>query len=141
RGGKKAVGLVTEMSQPLGHAVGNAIEVNECVDFLREGKGEARLQDLTLKLAEELFLLGKKVPRAEARKQLAEALRSGRAYEKFLEIVELQGGDRKALERGLPLAPRKLTLKAGKSGRIRAMDGEAIGLALVELAGGRKRSS
>ena len=149
--GKVAHALITDMSQPLGHAAGNAIEVNECVAFMRRGPKdsdpEPLLKEVTLALAEELLasadeVAGKKRKDSKTyRKQLEEALSSGAAYAKFLEIVSLQGGDTQAMDDGLPLAPKKLTLEADRAGYISAFDGEAIGMALVELGGGRKKTA
>jgi pyrimidine-nucleoside phosphorylase len=148
--GKLASALVTDMSEPLGRSVGNANEVNECVAYLRrgpqDGPADARLHEVTMALAVEMYTLGelqkgKKKPSAAAvRELLEEALSSGQAYSKFLEVVSLQGGDTAALDHGLPVAPKKLELKAPKKGFIRAMDGEQIGMALVELGGGRKKT-
>jgi pyrimidine-nucleoside phosphorylase len=148
--GKLASALVTDMSEPLGRSVGNANEVNECVAYLRrgpqDGPADPRLHEVTMALAVEMYTLGelqkgKKKPSAAAvREILEEALSSGKAYSKFLEVVSLQGGDTEALDHGLPVAPKKLELKAAKKGFIRAMDGEQIGMALVELGGGRKKT-
>ncbi|NUM88322.1 MAG: thymidine phosphorylase [Bdellovibrionales bacterium] len=149
--GKLTRAVLTDMSQPLGRAVGNAIEVNECVAFLRHGhndpKPEARLWEVTMTLAEELLAMGEEKKsgrqgnRADARRRLEEALTSGRAYSKFLEIVSLQGGDTHAVDEGLPLAPKKSLLKAGADGFVSAMRGEEIGMALIELGGGRKATT
>ncbi len=149
--GKHASALVTDMNSPLGTTVGNALEVNECVAFLRRGPQDAapdaRLHELTLELATEMFLLSqdhlgkKRSPVKAVRSMLEEALSSGKAYSKFLEIVSLQGGDTAILDQGLPLAPKKIAFVAGKKGYIRSMDGEAIGLALTELGGGRRKAS
>jgi pyrimidine-nucleoside phosphorylase len=148
---KVAYAMVTDMSQPLGHAVGNAIEVNECVAMLRHGANdsdpEPRLKELTLALAEKMLaaadeVAGKKPQAKEKyRERLLEALESGAAYAKFLEIVSLQGGDTEAVDDGLPLAPKKLVLESPSAGFVTAFDGEAIGMALVELGGGRKKTS
>lgn len=149
--GKQARALITDMNEPLGHAVGNAIEVNECVAFLRQGpqdaKPDQRLYDITMALAVELFTLseiqkGKEEPNAYIVKEiLEEALISGKAYSKFLEIVSLQGGDTEALDHGLPVSSKKVAFTASKKGVIRSMNAEAIGLALIELGGGRKKTS
>jgi pyrimidine-nucleoside phosphorylase len=149
--GKQASALVTEMSEPLGHAVGNAIEVNECVSYLRRGPQDPaphpRLHELVMELGIELYSLaeltkGKKRPNSSAvREILEETLKSGKAYSKFLEIVSLQGGDTDALDQGLPLAPKKIPFTAAKKGFLRAMDGEKIGFALIELGGGRHKAS
>jgi pyrimidine-nucleoside phosphorylase len=147
---KHASALITTMEEPLGHAVGNAIEVNECVAFLRQGPQDfpphPLLKEITMELAIELYSLaelqkGKKRPNPGAvRELLEEALKSGHAYSKFLEIVSLQGGDTGALDEGLPLA-KKFEFTAGKRGYIHSMNAEMIGLALTELGGGRKKTS
>lgn len=149
--GKHASALITDMSEPLGQAVGNSIEVNECVAYLRRGPQDAapdaRLHEITMALAVEMYSLGelqkgKKRPNeAGVRELLEEALSSGKAYSKFLEIVSLQGGDTEAVDHGLPLTAKKFPFVASKKGIVQKMDGEAIGMALVELGGGRKKTS
>ncbi len=149
--GKQAAALITDMSEPLGYAVGNAIEVNECVSFLRQGPQDSaphpRLYDLTLELAVEIYSLaqvqlGQKRPTPKAAKEILEsALKSGEAYSKFLEIVSLQGGDTEAVDRGLKIAKNKIPFTAKKKGILRAMNAETIGWALTELGGGRRKSS
>lgn len=148
---KHASALVTTMEEPLGHAVGNAIEVNECVAFLRQGPQDPPphplLKEITMELAVELYSLaelqkGKKRPNASAvREILEETLKSGQAYSKFLEVVSLQGGDTSALDDGLPLAPKKVAFTAAKRGTLSGMNGEKIGLALIELGGARRKTS
>jgi pyrimidine-nucleoside phosphorylase len=142
--GKKASALITDMSQPLGWCVGNAIEVNECVNFLRQGPQdspvEKRLAEVTLALATELFLhaesiRGKKTSPAAAKETLLESLQNGKAYAKFLEIVSMQGGDTEAVDQGLPLAKKEFTLKSPKKGYLAQIDGEQIGYALIEMGG------
>jgi pyrimidine-nucleoside phosphorylase len=150
-GKKHASALVTDMSEPLGCAVGNAIEVNECVAFLRQGPQDPEpnnlLKEITFEIAIELYSLaelqrGNKRPNPSAVQELlAEVLKSGQAYSKFLEIVSLQGGDTSALDDGLPLAPKKIAFTANKNGFLHSMDSEAIGFALIELGGGRRKTS
>ena len=148
--GKLASAIISDMSQPLGRAVGNSIEVNECVAFLRQGPQDApvdeRLYELTLALAVDIFVLaekqkGGKINPSAARELLEDALKSGAAYSKFLEIVSLQGGDTVAVDQGLPLASKKIDFVATKKGFISSMNAEMIGMALIELGGGRKKSS
>jgi thymidine phosphorylase len=76
-----------------------------------------------------------------ARELLENALKSGQAYSKFLEIVSLQGGDTDAVDQGLPLASKKVPFLANKKGTIRSMNGEQIGYALIELGGGRRKTT
>jgi pyrimidine-nucleoside phosphorylase len=147
--GKQASALITSMHGPLGHAVGNAIEVNECVAYLRQGPQDAaphaELHELTLELAVELYSVaeqvkGKKRPNSgPVREILENALKSGQAYSKFLEIVSLQGGDTGAVDAGLTLAAKKVPFLAATKGMITAIDGEKIGYALIELGGGRRK--
>lgn len=148
--GKKARALLTDMSQPLGRAVGNAIEVNECVAFLRQGpqdaKPDERLKEVTMALAVELLQLaeeikGGKISAGVAQEVLEESISSGKAYAKFLEIISLQGGDTEALDQGLPLAPKKISFTASRKGFITGMDAEKIGMALVDMGGGRRKTS
>lgn len=83
---------------------------------------------------------GKKRPNAAAAKEVLEnALASGMAYSRFLEIVSLQGGDTSAVDSGLPLAPKKLAFTASKKGFLKGIDGEQVGMALIELGGGRRK--
>ena len=147
---KNICALLTDMSQPLGRTVGNSIEINECVSFLRCGpedlEPEPRLFEVTMALAVEMFLLAEKKKRKfteapAARKILEEALRSGRAYSKFLEFVSMQKGDTSALDYGLSLAKTSLSVDAPRSGYITQMHTESIGMALVELGGGRLQST
>jgi thymidine phosphorylase len=108
---------------------------------------EPRLREVTMALAVELFSVaeqtnGKRRPNpAAVREMLEEKLSSGMAYSKFLEIVSLQGGDTGAVDHGLPLAPKKVPFVAAKRGYLRAFNAEQIGMALVELGGGRKKTS
>ncbi len=149
--GKPASAIVSAMDGPLGHAVGNSIEVNECVGYLRQGPQDPpphpALHELVMELGVELYSLaevvkGKKRPNASAvRETLQNALSSGMAYSKFLEIVSLQGGDTDALDQGLPLAAKKIPFTAAQSGSISAINGEQIGYALIELGGGRRKAS
>jgi len=149
--GKQASALVTNMNAPNGFAVGNAIEVNECVSYLRRGPQDSppqeELHELILELGAELlsvaeFVKSKKRPNAAAlREQLENALSSGMAYSKFLEIVSLQGGDTSAVDQGLALAKIKVPFLATRKGFLRAMNGEQIGMALIELGGGRRKTT
>lgn len=147
--GKQASALVTNMDEPNGRAVGNAIEVNECVAYLRRGPQDPAphpgLHELIMELATELYCVaelvkGKKRPNAAAAREVLEnAIASGMAYSKFLEIVSLQGGDTSAVDNGLPLAPKKVPFTAAKRGVLKAINGEQVGMALIELGGGRRK--
>ncbi|HWG87571.1 MAG TPA: thymidine phosphorylase, partial [Candidatus Acidoferrales bacterium] len=91
--GKKIVALITDMNQPLGFAVGNALEVSECIDVLNGG-GPDDLRELCLILCAWMFLLGGKAASVEKGRKLAETMiSSGKAKDKFQEMIKLQGGN------------------------------------------------
>lgn len=132
--GVETQALLTPMDQPLGCAAGNALEVAECVEVFRGG-GSQDLVNLTLDLAEQL------VP--APRDRLAECLRGGQAWEKFLVMVEAQGGDPDALEkiREIHRAPVVTEICSPASGRLTRLDALEIGRLIVELGGGRAQAS
>jgi pyrimidine-nucleoside phosphorylase/thymidine phosphorylase len=139
--GKQVSALLTDMSQPLGRAVGNALEVVEAVELLR-GSGPADLREVTVELTAEMLLLGGAAPdRAAARARVAAAIADGRGLAKLEEIVRAQGGDPRALSdpERLPRAPRAWEVAAPSAGFVQAIDGEALGRAAVALGAGRAR--
>lgn len=139
--GKKIVALITDMSQPLGRAVGNALEVSECIDVLN-GKGPEDLCELCLVLSGWMFLLGERVSSLEAGKKLAEEMIfSGKAKEKFREMVRLHGGNPAVLDQPsmLPRARHTAVIPSPSSGYIGSMMCEQIGTACVLLGGGREK--
>jgi pyrimidine-nucleoside phosphorylase len=122
--GKDVNALVTNMDQPLGRAVGNALEVKEVLDLLHGG-GPADLRELTVALTAEMLMLGGvAASEAEARGRVEQAIADGRGFRKLCEIVEAQGGD--------PLA-------LADPARLEAIDAEALGLAAMALGAGRSR--
>ncbi len=120
------------MDEPLGRAVGNALEVAECVETL-QGGGPPDLVKLTLDLAEKVS--------DTSRKELADRLTNGRAWKKFVSLVYAQDGDATALERMAEIhrAPIIKPFPSKKSGVVKRMDAESIGRASVLLGGGRQR--
>jgi pyrimidine-nucleoside phosphorylase len=141
RMGKKMAALITDMDQPLGRFVGNALEVVEVLDVLR-GEGPEDLRDLCHELAAWMFLLGDRVHTIEEGRQLSEKLiRSGEALEKFRAMVELQGGDVRAIDdpKRLPQAGSRLEVASARSGYVEAIQCERAGAACVILGGGRER--
>ncbi len=139
--GKKVTALLTDMSQPLGRAVGNALEVLEAVDCLRGG-GPPDLREVTVALGAEMLLLGgAAADRPAARRAIEAAIADGRGLAKLEEIVRAQGGDPAFLRdpARLPRASRTWDLPAPAAGFVRAVDCEAIGLAAVALGAGRAR--
>ncbi|MGH2671942.1 MAG: thymidine phosphorylase [Actinomycetota bacterium] len=139
--GRDCRAAVTDMSQPLGDAVGNALDVVEAVEVLR-GERKRRLTDLTLELAvrAQEALLG--TAETEARKRAQRALSSGEALDVFRRMVEAQGGDPRVVDDPgsvLPGAPVVRPILTKEAGTLAAVDAEAIGRAAVELGAGRKR--
>jgi pyrimidine-nucleoside phosphorylase len=137
--GRKVVALVTDMSEPLGAAVGNALEVAESIDALH-GKWEPDLEEVTLALGEEMLVMAGRAKSAQqARRLLLRALNDGAAFEKFRQMVRAQGGDVRAVEDPglLPKAghSQKVTARAG--GFVKAIDCLQVGLLGVQLGVGR----
>lgn len=141
RMGKKMVALITDMDQPLGNYVGNALEVVECLDIL-EGKGAADLRELCIVEAGWMFYIAGRSGTVEEGRQLSEKLiASGVAMQKFGEMVRAQGGDERIVDdrSRLPQAKAKTTVVAPKAGFVSAIDCERIGVASLVLGGGREK--
>ena len=139
--GKRIAALITDMDQPLGNAVGNALEVAECIDILN-GKGPEDLRELCLILSAWMFLLGKRVQNTDQGRELAEQMiSSGKAREKFREMIRLQGGDANVMDNPglLPQAKQKADVKSPVSGFVTGFMTEQIGTAGVLLGGGRAK--
>jgi pyrimidine-nucleoside phosphorylase len=139
--GKQMAALITDMNQPLGRMVGNALEVQECVEILH-GRGPADLRDLCLELAAWMFYLGgacKTV--AHGKERSAQLLSSGKAFERFRQMVELQGGDVSVIDdpTHLPRAGHLVDVASRRGGFVAAIACEQIGTACVILGGGRER--
>jgi pyrimidine-nucleoside phosphorylase len=141
RMGKQVVAPITDMDQPLGKMIGNAMEVIEVVEVLH-GEGPEDLRQLCLELAGwMLHLAGVSDTVAEGRKQSQKLIASGKALEKFRQMVELQGGDARAIDdtKRLPQAEHTMTLSSPKSGYVATVQCEQVGTACVILGGGRER--
>lgn len=144
RAGRRVTALVTQMEQPLGAAVGNALEVKEAIATLH-GQGPTDFQELVELVAAEMLRLGSNVAVGAdaARRQIGEAITSGAALAKFREFVVAQGGDGVQVDQPalLPMAPVQLDVAASAEGYISGIDARTIGLAVVELGGGRRKKS
>ena len=139
RMGKKMAALITDMDQPLGLAVGNALEVVECVEVLRGG-GPRDLLDLSLELSAWMFYLGGRSRSVdEGRELAAQLIANGKALENFRQMVGLQGGDVRAIDdiSLLPAARHRLDVVSRNAGHITGIDSERIGIASLVLGGGR----
>jgi pyrimidine-nucleoside phosphorylase len=139
--GRPTRAAVTDMSQPLGEAIGNALDVVEAVRLLR-GEIHGRVRDAAVMFAGEAAsrLLGASM--GEGRARAAAALDSGDALESFRRMIEAQGGDPNVVddpEKVLPAAPVVRPIVAERSGTIAAIDAEALGIASGELGAGRKK--
>ncbi len=135
--------LLTDMNQCLGWTAGNALEVGEAIEFLTGGRREPRLHAVTIGLAARLAVLGGLVDTVEqARSALERALDDGRAADRFQRMVASLGGPSDLLEhpaRYLAEAPVRRSVTLDREGVVAAIDARALGLAIIELGGGRRR--
>jgi pyrimidine-nucleoside phosphorylase len=139
--GKQVVTLITDMNQPLGNMVGNALEVVEVIEVLRGG-GPADLRDLCLELAGWMLHLGGATKTvAEGKQESVKLISSGKALEKFRQMIELQAGDVRVVDdqKRLPQAKHTSQLTSGRSGYVTSIQCEQVGTACVILGGGRER--
>ena len=141
RMGKQVVALITDMDQPLGNMIGNSLEVVEVVDVLR-GAGPEDLRELCLHLAGWMLYLGRACKTvAEGTQISANLISSGKALERFQQMIELQGGDARVVDdpKRLPQAQHSTPVVSPAAGYISSMQCEQIGTACVILGGGRER--
>lgn len=139
--GRKVVGLLSDMNQPLGHAVGNTLEVREAIETLRGG-GPEDFREHCLVVAAHMLVAGKKAANLdEAREVASAALADGRAWAKFRELVINQGGDVRFVDEPdrLPLAPVVVEIRAERSGWLAQVHARIVGETSVELGAGRAR--
>ena len=137
--GCPTVALLTAMDRPLGFACGNALEIAESIDCLR-GNGPEDLMEVTYALgAEMLVLAGPVASHAEAWRAMRDAIQSGRALAKFVEILEAQGGDPRIVDdiSLLPSASRRQDLLAGRDGIVTEVTPRTVGYGIIALGGGR----
>jgi pyrimidine-nucleoside phosphorylase len=141
RMGKKMVALITDMDQPLGLRVGNSLEVEEVLEILHD-RGPKDLRELCLELAAWMFYLaGHTSTVANGKSLAAELIRSGRALDKFLVMISLQGGDAGVADglKRLPQAQHAADILSPRSGYVSAIQCEEVGTACVVLGGGREK--
>lgn len=141
RVGRRTVAVITDMDQPLGFSIGNALEVKEAIDTLK-GRGPEDLREICLELGATMLLLaGKAESVKDGKAILLDLLESGQALNKFIEFISAQGGDpRVAREDGgvLPAAELTAAVPAPSSGYIRAVNAEVIGRSAMLLGAGRE---
>lgn len=137
--GRKTIAIISDMSQPLGFAIGNALEVKEAIETL-QGKGPKDLTELVLTLGSQMVILaGKAKTSEEAKEMLLDAIHNGKALAKFKEFLANQGGDASIVDdlTKLPQAKYKIELPAKQSGYISRMVADEIGVASMILGAGR----
>ncbi|MFA5524258.1 MAG: pyrimidine-nucleoside phosphorylase [Tissierellales bacterium] len=138
--GRETVAIISNMDEPLGHTVGNSIEVKEAIDTLK-GSGPKDFLELCLTLGSMLLVLGKKAENVKiGRDMLIETINSGSAYNKLLEFVDAQGGDIDYINNIelLPKASYKLEILSNCDGYIKSIDAEEIGKCALALGAGRE---
>lgn len=137
--GRETAALITSMAEPLGYAVGNNLEVKEAIEVLH-GRGPEDVREVCLALAGEMIALGREISEEEGKALAAEALDSGAAWERFLQMVQRQGGDISFVEHPekFEMAPVQAEFCAGESGYIGSMDTAEIGRCAGILGAGRE---
>src|SRR5947199_4503964 len=138
---KKVQALITDMNQPLGYAIGNALEIMEASQTLQNA-GPADLTKLSLELAARMIFLAKKSPSLDEARQIAETkIVDGSAYKKFKQVVQAQGGNPQVLDRFelLPNATGAQEILSPRAGYISGIEAEYIGLASTMIGAGRDR--
>ncbi|WP_456288493.1 pyrimidine-nucleoside phosphorylase [Paenibacillus sp. AK002] len=137
--GRKTMAVISDMSQPLGAAIGNSLEVQEAIDALR-GEGPKDLEELCLALGRQMVYLARKADSLEdAEEKLKEVIRNGKALEKFKEFIQNQGGDPSVVDHPdrLPKAQYFIELPAQQDGVVAELVADEIGTAAMLLGAGR----
>lgn len=137
---RQTMAIISDMSQPLGLAIGNSLEIKEAIDALN-GQGPEDLMEMVYVLGSQMVVLAKKAETLEeARKMLEEAIQSGAAIEKFKVMVRNQGGDASVIDHPekLPQAKYVIDLPAKKSGVVSEMVADQLGIAAMILGAGRR---
>lgn len=140
--GLRAVALLTDMDQPLGRAVGNAIEIEESIACLR-GEGPPDLEAIVVELGAEMLVLAAVAREIEeGRRRIREAIRSKSGLAKFREAIEAQGGDPAVVDdpARLPNAERSTPFPSPQEGFVAGIDAAEIGIAAMSLGAGRARA-
>jgi pyrimidine-nucleoside phosphorylase len=138
--GRRVSAVISDMNQPLGYAVGNALEVQEAIDTLR-GSGPPDFWEHSLVIATQMLMLTGDYDEEAAQEALRAALRSGRGLQKFKDLVIAQGGDPAPIDDPtlLPQAPLQHPVTAPQAGYIAALDAQEVGMAAMRLGAGRAK--
>ncbi|MEC2061582.1 MULTISPECIES: pyrimidine-nucleoside phosphorylase [Bacillus] len=137
--GRQTMAVISDMSQPLGFAIGNALEVKEAIDTLK-GEGPEDLHELVLTLGSQMVVLAKKADTLdEARAKLEEVMKNGKALEKFKDFLKNQGGDSSIVDdpSKLPQAAYQIEVPAKEAGVVSEIVADEIGVAAMLLGAGR----
>lgn len=140
--GMDCMALISDMNQPLGRMIGNALEIQETIDILK-GEGPDDITNLVLTLGSQMVVLAKKAKTLdEARQMLEEVIADGKALESFRQMVIAQGGDERVIDDPtiMPQAKYKVDLPAKSSGVVAKMTADEIGVASMLLGGGRQKA-
>ncbi len=137
--GKDTVALITNMEEPLGIYVGNSLEVLEAIEFLK-GNYDEKFYELCIEISSYMVKLSGKMDEKEAKTALVENLKSGKALEKFRDLVRAQGGDERVVDdpwKYLPISSETTEIKSERSGYVKDIDTEKVGIASILLGAGR----
>lgn len=138
--GKETIAYITNMNEPLGYKIGNWLEVEECIEAM-QGSGPADVMEITHLLAGTMIYLGGKAKTVEEGIEISkEQIQNGAAFQKWLDIVEEQGGDTEVIKspKKYPKAGYEFVLKSDKEGYVTEIDSFEIGMAALELGAGRR---
>jgi len=125
--------IISNMNVPLGHNIGNSLEVLEAISILKGEDNSSNLYKLCLELSSEMISMGKNISKAEAQKEVVESIQTLKAYDKFLELVSAQGGDLSSLK----VSDHVIEIPSKVSGTIMNIDALSLGKLSVSLGAGR----
>lgn len=126
--------IISDMNTPLGYCVGNSLEVLEAIDVLKGKETSNNLVDLCIDLASEMVSMGLNISKEEAKEKVLNSIKDGSAYNKFVELVEAQGGDINSIK----VSDKKHIIKAKKNGTLSEINALEIGKISLELGAGKK---
>lgn len=126
--------VISDMDTPLGYSVGNSLEVLEAIDVLKGKENSNNFFDLCIDLASEMVSMGLNISKEEANEKVLNSIKDGSAYNKFIQLVEAQGGDINSIK----VSSKKHFIKATKSGTLKKISAIEVGKLSLELGAGKK---
>ena len=126
--------IISDMDTPLGYSVGNSLEVLEAIDVLKGKESSNNFYDLCIDLASEMVSMGLNISKEEANEKVLNSIKDGSAYNKFVELVEAQGGD----INNIKVSDKKYIVKSNKDGVLKKINALEIGKLSLELGAGKK---